>query len=145
VRFTPPAAGGLAATQNMNTAIGLADGLAVVQLEPALDGGVWLAARSECEEDQGALMHLTFDAEGELLAATDHSARGFGERDFNVVRALPSGAIVVSTLVPSLAIVGGATLSADAACDRAPAASGRTADTYLLSPELGARATRLGE
>ena len=145
-RFHTASDAGLPVTERMNAAVGLRDGLAVVQLAPDGDGAFWLAARSECASDDGQLIKVALDDDGEIAWATDYSDAGFGERAFNVVRVLPGGDVAVSTLVPHLrGFVAGGVVSGDAPCSAPLADASATADTYLLTPTSGALARRLGD
>lgn len=148
-RFHAASEAGLPVTERMNAAVGLRDGLAVVQLAPDGDGAFWLAARSECTSDapdKGQLIKVALADDGEIAWATDYSDAGFGEHAFNVVRVLPGGDVAVSTLVPQLRVfAAGALLSGDAPCSAPLADPSATADTYLLTPTSGALARRLGE
>ncbi|MCC6622327.1 MAG: hypothetical protein IT385_13780 [Deltaproteobacteria bacterium] len=109
--------------------------LAVVDLAPARDG-LWLAARAECDADEGRLLRLDLDDQGAITAVHDHSERAFGERDFASVHELADGRVLVSTLVPTLDPEVIATGTARG-CP-VPAATTRTADLYVLDPGTGA-------
>ncbi len=121
-----------ALTLQATPAITLGAELAVVDLEPTSDG-FWLSARAECEVDRGRLLRVQLDDAGAIEAVVDHSAAGFGERDFAWVHALGNGELLVSTLVPVIsALAGDAPTSRG--CEIAPATA-RSADLYVLSPE----------
>ncbi len=121
-------------------AITFDDELAVVDLEPTSDG-FWLAARAECEVDRGRLLRVQLDDDGAIEAVVDHSATGFGEHDFAWVHALPTGELLVSTLVPVPNGLTGDLAPTARGCQMAPATE-RSADLYVLSPD--GRARRFG-
>lgn len=112
----------------------LLDGLAVSDLEPGLDGDLWVTARAECEVDRGRLLRIVGDD------VTEVSLAALGERDPVRVRALPDGTLFLSTFVGTLASEAPLTSSG---CE-APPVSERTADSYLIDPTDGA-AERYGE
>ncbi len=145
-RFHPASDAGLPVTERMNAAVGLRDGLAVVQLAADGEDAFWIAARSECASDEGQLIKVALGDNGAIAWATDYSDAGFGERAFNVVRVLAGGEVAVSTLVPRLRLFAASEMvSGDAPCDAPIADQAATADTYLLAPSSGALARRLGE
>jgi len=118
-------------------AVVLGDDLAVVDLEPTSDG-FWLAARGECAVDEGRLLRVQLDGQGAIEAVVDHSDAAFGERDFAWVHALPSGEVLVSTLVPVPTGLTGGKAPTARGCDMPPA-SERSADLYVLSTDGHAR------
>jgi len=115
-------------------AVTLGPDLAVVDLAPTSDG-FWLAARAECEVGKGRLLRVQLDDSGAIIAVVDHSdAMGFGERDFAWLQTLPSGELLVSTLVPvPKGLTGDQSVTARG-CALAPA-SERSADLYVLAPD----------
>lgn len=118
-------------------AVVLGDDLAVVDLE-ATNDGFWLAARGECTLDEGRLLRVQLDERGGVEAVVDHSDAAFGERDFAWVKTLPSGELLVSTLVPVPHGLTGGEAPTARGCDMPPA-SERSADLYVLSPDGHAR------
>jgi len=121
-------------------ALALGD-LAVVGLE-ATRGGFWLAARAECQQDVGRLLRVTIDDAGAIAEVADLSDAGFGERDFAWMHELPSGDLLVSTLVPKLSVLGDDEPLSARGCIPPPT-TGQTADLYLLSP--GGQVRRFGQ
>lgn len=111
---------------------------AVTELAPSRSG-FWLATRDECFADRGHLFHVTLDASGAIEAIADRTDVGFGERDFNDVRELADGSLLVSTLVPGLHEAIGETGTARGCA--APDPLARDADLYEL-PADGSPARR---
>lgn len=110
---------------------------AVTALAPARDG-LWIATRGECALGEGKLVHAQTDVAGDLVAATDLSTAGFGERDFASVRELASGAVLVSTLVPRLTsfVLPEGTVTTARACEGL-LPTPQSADLYELAPDGG--------